>query len=79
MTAQNEQTVRHSIERVIENLDLENLKKILVVCINDPEKLVEQALQDQQDSETSLSQSLSQLAVPNSPSDLSESLRQFFI
>lgn len=66
-TAQDSQSVRKSIERVIGQIELENLKKIHVVSIIDPEKLIEEDLIE----EISLSQNLSQLDIPESPTELS--------
>ena len=70
LTAQEPSLMQQYIERVADHLDLEHLKKISAVCISDPEKLVEQNVQVEQDPVSSITQSLSQM--PTSPSELSK-------
>ena len=39
LTSQQSHSVRQSLERIVEQLDLENLKKIQIVSVSDPERL----------------------------------------
>ena len=58
LTAQSPPLVRQYIERVVDHLDLQHLKKISAVCINSPERLIEQCGEGQESpvQEGSLSQ-----------------------
>ena len=65
VTAQEPQQVRQYVERVIGHLELESLKKILAVCVTDPDKLLEHEVIDH-DIVTSMD------SLSASPTDLSK-------
>ena len=58
------------MERVADSLELEHLRRISVICITDPDKLVEQERQEKAEEEKEEVSSFSQLT--SSPSELSE-------
>ena len=65
LTSQTPTAMRSCGERIANHVELQHLKKIGVICISDPEKLVECV--DQQDDGSIPSESLSQM---DSPSEL---------
>lgn len=66
LTAREPATVRQGIERGMDTLDLEHLKKLSVVCVSDPDSLMQQDKSGEDEELPSLSQ------MPSSPTDLSE-------
>ena len=66
MTARSPSHVRCCVEHSVDTLELEHLKKISVVCISDPSKLIEQGrLAEEEEDLGMFSQQ------PSSPSELS--------
>lgn len=59
LTAENPSSIKQSVGRIANHLDHQYLKKIQVICINDPQKLLEQVIDETDDA--AVSQSLSEL------------------
>ena len=72
ITALEPREVRMIIEKLADHLDLEHLKKIVAVCILNPNKLTEQNLPEENEDNDNDSLPSSSPMVP-SPSELSES------
>ena len=72
LTARSPSHVRRCVEHSVDMLELEHLKKISVVCITDPSKLLEQGrLEEEEEDQGMFSQ------LPSSPSELSKIVKRF--
>lgn len=66
--------IQKSIERVIQHLDLENLKKIQIITVSDPDKLMEEPQQQERDDVKSIEEISIVDSSQSSSNEFSESV-----